>query len=570
MKTIINIILIMAILIGSASGATITSGLNVTVTSSQVGPWMVGNSSYNQTLTLLDAAATNLKGKEFTFNVGTNPGTKFVRLTGTGGDHIGGADVFSTTDYPANVVLYSDGTNWQVKSSEGLWWADGIVDASVYLSQVNADSSLDMGTYNLTAGNVNADAVYSKGQLQGNQTQAYECNIYQKDTNGDGNNDRIFAEAANGTIVANATVGTECSGLWDIVTSNFNSTSLGPGTYTRPDIHLNKDFSINGYPTMLTGAISEVAMLYGGISSPEDIINITGPKYPAAKRILTIKNVKFYYGDRGIIADNADLDIQQCSFYYTHGSAIDYNTTYGSNIIQNWFFSCGDIADMSPAIKGRTVDCTNIHIQRNTIEMSPYADFVGYLRDSSDISYNYFEGNWSFCSIYNIGWNYAISYNCIGDVDSSPVGMILYGSYGEVNGNSIKHMTYGIENHATRTNVHGNAGYDLYRFYVENSPADHNRVHENTFGASESPSVIGGNTRLYHNIDYITESPGARLLLTGTSQAVAHGLAITPTNQSINVVKESSGTDWWFSAAPTSTNFYLNGTAGKYVDWSIN
>jgi hypothetical protein len=63
---------------------------------------------------------------------------------------------------------------------------------------------------------------------------------------------------------------------------------------------------------------------------------------------------------------------------------------------------------------------------------------------------------------------------------------------------------------------------------------------------------------------------GARLLLTGTSQAVAHGLAITPTNQSINVVKEGAGTDWWFSAAPTSTNFYINGTAGKYVDWSIN
>lgn len=73
-----------------------------------------------------------------------------------------------------------------------------------------------------------------------------------------------------------------------------------------------------------------------------------------------------------------------------------------------------------------------------------------------------------------------------------------------------------------------------------------------------------------NNFGYLTESSGARLLLTGTSQAVAHELAITPTNQSINVVKESEGTDWWFSAAPDATNFYINGTAGKYVDWAIN
>jgi hypothetical protein len=98
-------------------------------------------------------------------------------------------------------------------------------------------------------------------------------------------------------------------------------------------------------------------------------------------------------------------------------------------------------------------------------------------------------------------------------------------------------------------------------------------------------TVIDGYTAIGYTTHYIEQSTGAtytlrnapsarnvgaRLLLTGTSQAVAHGLAITPTNQSINVVKESSGTDWWFSAAPTSTDFYINGTAGKYVDWSIN
>ena len=169
MKPIYLILIALMLCISVSSAAPITSGLNVTVTSSQVGPWLVGNSSYNQTLTLPDAGLANFPGKEFAFTVKVNPGTHWVRLVGTGGDTIGGAAIYATTDYPANVVIYSDGTNWLVKSYKGLWYKDGVaetLDWSSITTTQTFPTDLAMGTNDITgAGNVNATAVYCDGHL---------------------------------------------------------------------------------------------------------------------------------------------------------------------------------------------------------------------------------------------------------------------------------------------------------------------------------------------------------------------------------------------------------------------
>ena len=128
MKPIYIILVALMLCIGASDAIAITSGTNDTVKATQPGPWMVGNSSYNQTLTLPDAGLTNFPGKEFAFTIKVNPGTHWVRLVGTGGDTIGGAAIYATTDYPANVVVQSDGTNWLVKSYKGLWYKDSVAE----------------------------------------------------------------------------------------------------------------------------------------------------------------------------------------------------------------------------------------------------------------------------------------------------------------------------------------------------------------------------------------------------------------------------------------------------------
>ncbi len=301
MKPIYLILLALLLCISASSAATITTALNVTVTSSQAGPWMVGNSSYNQTLTLPDAGLTNFPGKEFAFTIKVNPGTNWVRIVGTGGDTIGGAAIFATSDYPANVVVYSDGTNWQVKSYKGLWYKDGVaetLDWSGVTTTQTFPTDLAMGANDITgAGNVNATAVYSGGELQRNQANP-DYTVWMNSTH-------TIAENSFGTYVDAHPINTNDEGVIQTAMTNAHGTVLikrGSVPYVVSPVFagftMKDDLIVRGESTKTEIRISTgKVFLYDGVSrsSVRDLtINVTS----------AASDVFYFVTENGFICDN--------------------------------------------------------------------------------------------------------------------------------------------------------------------------------------------------------------------------------------------------------------------------
>jgi len=121
MKTV-YIFLAIILIIGSTQGMGITTALNRTVTTTPGIVYFVGNATYNQTVTLPDAATVGWKGYMIPFIVVVDPGANYFRINATGGDDISGNNCYVTTDAVASLILTSDGTNYRVIGTPlGTW-----------------------------------------------------------------------------------------------------------------------------------------------------------------------------------------------------------------------------------------------------------------------------------------------------------------------------------------------------------------------------------------------------------------------------------------------------------------
>ncbi len=366
----------------------------------------------------------------------------------------------------------------------------------------------------------------------------------------------------NASVAACSTTG----GLVHLTKGSFSIASYVSIGYNNAELSVTLEGE--GWGPSITGGVTKLKL---AANANCGVVNIWGKNNHIRNLAVDGNKANNATGSTGvtIAADNRSMEwvyIYDCK---TNGASLGEGHNMSFNHVM--VVDCDEYGFTSSAEWPTFIDCfTNGNTMRGFNIAGSHALLLG-CKSMTDTGYAFYLGDYATmlgCLSYHAGYDGVLvagSYCTIKDGWIDSPSQYANNTYSGVRflGTRINNEIAGMHIWGTETNKHK---YSI----AEDGDQDYSDIHDNDVRNNQtSPAiaVYGTNSVVRNNIGYKTENKGASAG-TGAQQAIAHGLAFTPTRQQIALIAGSATATPYHSAAPDATNIYVTAGSGQAWYWA--